>query len=47
MALLNPGSVRSVRRLAQSVGLLEKTDRLDAGVIAWFAEVKGALPVHR
>lgn len=37
VALLNP---RAVRRFAGSMGLLEKTDRLDAGVIAWFAAVK-------
>ena len=36
-ALANP---RSVRRFAQSMGLLEKTDRIDAGVIAWYAEAK-------
>lgn len=41
MALLNP---RSVRRFAQGMGLEEKTDRLDAGVIAWFAEVKQVVP---
>lgn len=37
VALLNP---RAVRRFAESMGLLEKTDRIDAGVIAWFAAVK-------
>jgi transposase len=31
---------RSVRRFAEAMGLLEKTDRLDAGVIAWYADVK-------
>ena len=41
VALLNP---RSVRRFAQGMGLLEKTDRIDAGVIAWFAAVKGSAP---
>jgi transposase len=41
VALLNP---RAVRQLAQSMGLLEKTDRLDAGVIAWFAAVKHVAP---
>ena len=37
VALANP---RSVRRFAEAMGLLEKTDPLDAGVIAWFAEAK-------
>lgn len=41
VALLNP---RSVRRFAEGMGLLEKTDRLDAGVIAWYAAVKGSAP---
>jgi hypothetical protein len=34
VALLNP---RAVRRFAEAMGLLEKTDRIDARVIAWFA----------
>jgi transposase len=37
-AIANP---RAVRRLAESLGLLEKTDRIDAGVIARYGEVKG------
>jgi transposase len=37
-AIVNP---RQVRRLAESLGLLEKTDRIDAGVIARYGEVKG------
>ena len=37
-AIANP---RAVRRLAESLGLLEKTDRLDAGVIARYGDVKG------
>ncbi len=37
-AIVNP---RSVRRFAEAMGLLEKTDRIDAGVIARYAEVKG------
>lgn len=37
VAILNP---RAVRRFAEGMGLLEKTDRIDAGVIAWFAQVK-------
>jgi transposase len=36
-AVVNP---RSVRRFAEGMGLLEKTDRIDAGLIAWYAEVK-------
>ncbi len=36
-AVVNP---RAVRRFAEGMGLLEKTDRIDAGVIAWYAEVK-------
>jgi len=37
VAILNP---RAVRRFAESMGLLEKTDQIDAGVIAWYAAVK-------
>lgn len=40
-ALTNP---RSVRRYAEAMGILEKTDRLDAGVIARFAIAKGLKP---
>jgi transposase len=40
-AILNP---RAVRRFAEAMGFLEKTDRLDAGLIAWFAEVKRIIP---
>ena len=40
-AILNP---RAVRRFAEAMGRLEKTDRLDAGLIAWFAEVKRIVP---
>jgi transposase len=36
-AILNP---RAVRQFAQSMGRLEKTDAIDAGMIAWYAEVK-------
>jgi len=43
VALLNP---RSVRRFAQGMGLEEKTDRIDAGVIAWFAAVKNVVPTE-
>lgn len=42
VAILNP---RAVRQFAQSMGSLEKTDRIDAGMIAWYAEVKKARPV--
>lgn len=40
-AILNP---RAVRRFADSMGQMEKTDALDAGMIAWFAEVKKTRP---
>ncbi len=36
-AIVNP---RAVRRFAEAMGVIEKTDRLDAGLIAWFAEVR-------
>jgi transposase len=42
VAILNP---RAVRQFAQSMGLLEKTDKIDAGVIAWYAEVKKSQPL--
>jgi transposase len=37
-------NARGVRRFAEAMGFLEKTDRIDAGVIAWFAEVKRIVP---
>lgn len=37
-AIVNP---RSVRFFAKALGFLEKTDRIDAGVIARYAQVKG------
>jgi len=37
VAILNP---RSVRQFATSMGRLEKTDRIDAGMIAFYAEVR-------
>lgn len=37
-AIANP---RSVRRFAEAMGVLEKTDRLDAGIIADYARAKG------
>lgn len=40
-ALTNP---RSVRRYAEAMGVLEKTDRIDAGVIARFAIAKNLAP---
>jgi transposase len=42
VAILNP---RAVRQFAQSMGRLEKSDRIDAGMIAWYAEVKQSPPV--
>jgi len=36
-AIVNP---RSVRRFAEAMGRLEKTDRIDCGMIAWYAETK-------
>jgi transposase len=39
--LTNP---KSVRRYAEAMGILEKTDRLDAGIIARFAIAKGLKP---
>jgi transposase len=38
-AILNP---RAVRRFAEGIGLLEKTDHLDAGVIARFAATRAS-----
>lgn len=43
VAILNP---RAVRRFAEGMGVLEKTDRLDAGMIAWFAAVKRVAPTQ-
>jgi transposase len=42
VAILNP---RSVRRFADSMGQMEKTDRLDAGMIAWYAQTRRSQPV--
>jgi transposase len=33
-------NARAVREFARAMGLLEKTDRIDAGAIAWYAETK-------
>ena len=41
VALLNP---RAVRQFARGMGTLEKTDRIDARMIAWYAEVKRSEP---
>ena len=41
-AILNP---RAVRQFAQSMGRLEKTDAIDAGMIAFYAEVKQCAPL--
>jgi transposase len=41
VAIVNP---RAVRRFAEAMGFLEKTDRIDAGMIAWFAAVKRIVP---
>jgi transposase len=40
-AIVNP---RAVRRFAEAMGFFEKTDAIDAGLIAWFAEVKRIVP---
>ncbi|MGB6742032.1 MAG: IS110 family transposase [Terracidiphilus sp.] len=42
VTILNP---RAVRQFAQSMGRLEKTDAIDAGMIAWYAEVKQCMPL--
>lgn len=42
VAIVNP---RAVRQFAQSMGSLEKTDRIDASMIAWYAAVKKARAV--
>ena len=41
VAILNP---RAVRQFASAMGRLEKTDAIDAGIIAWFAEIKRIRP---
>jgi len=42
VAVVNP---RAVRQFAQSMGTLEKTDAIDAGMIAWYAETKKSPPL--
>ncbi|CAA2103350.1 hypothetical protein MBUL_02150 [Methylobacterium bullatum] len=39
--VVNP---RAVRRFADGMGVLEKTDRIDCGMIAWYAATKGLRP---
>jgi transposase len=43
VAIVNP---RAVRQFAQSMGRLEKTDAIDAGMIAWYAETKKSQPLR-
>lgn len=40
-ALANP---RAVRRFAEGMGVLEKTDRIDSGMIAWYGAVRHLAP---
>ena len=40
-AIVNP---RAVRRFGEGMGILEKTDRIDAGLIAWYGAVKQVKP---
>jgi transposase len=42
VAIVNP---RAVRQFAQSMGALEKTDAIDAGMIGWYAETKQSRPL--
>jgi transposase len=42
VAVVNP---RAVRQFAQSMGALEKTDAIDAGMIAWYAETRESQPL--
>jgi transposase len=39
-------NARAVRRFAQSMHIFEKTDRIDAGVIAWYAETKNVVAMR-
>jgi transposase len=41
VAIVNP---RNVREFAKAMGWLEKTDKIDAGVIAWYGEVRRVKP---
>ena len=40
-AVVNP---RSVRQFAEAMGALEKTDKIDAAMIAWYAETRRIVP---
>jgi transposase len=42
VAILNP---RAVRKFSESMGRLEKTDAIDAGMIAWYAQTKRCRPM--
>ncbi len=42
VAVVNP---RAVRQFAQSMGSLEKTDAIDAGMIAWYAQTRRSQPL--
>ena len=42
VAIVKP---RAVRQFAQSMGRLEKTDKIDPGMIAWYADVKKSTPL--
>jgi transposase len=42
VAVVNP---RAVRQFAQSMGALEKTDAIDAGMIAWYAQTRNCQPL--
>jgi transposase len=42
VAVVNP---RAVRQFAQSMGSLEKTDAIDAGMIAWYAQTRKSQPL--
>lgn len=42
VAIVNP---RAVRQFAQSMGALEKTDAIDASMIAWYADTKKSQPL--
>jgi len=43
VAIVNP---RSVRKFAEAMGRLEKTDRIDCGMIAWYAQTKRIRPMQ-
>ena len=43
VAVVNP---RSVRQFARAMGALEKTDKIDTGMIAWYAETKRIEPTQ-